>query len=74
VEGITSWFDYMSTRTDLIIEGLTQTLTYVVVVTLAAGITAVVVAILTMRHTFAIVHRPVPVRDHADLEKHLDRP
>jgi len=53
VEGITSWFDYMSTRTDLIIEGLTQTLTYVVVVTLAAGITAVVVAILTMRHTFA---------------------
>jgi len=53
VEGIASWFDYMSTRTDLIIEGLTQTLTYVVVVTLAAGITAVVVAILTMRHTFA---------------------
>lgn len=53
MEGITSWFDYMSTRTDLIIEGLTQTLTYVVVVTLAAGITAVVVAILTMRHTFA---------------------
>jgi len=53
VEGITSWFDYMSSRTDLIVEGLTQTLTYVVVVTLAAGITAVVVAILTMRHTFA---------------------
>ncbi len=53
MEGITSWFDYMSSRTDLIVEGLTQTLTYVVVVTLAAGITAVVVAILTMRHTFA---------------------
>jgi len=53
VEGVTSWFDYMSTRTDLIMQGLTQTLVYVVVVTLAAGITAVVVAIATMRHPFA---------------------
>ena len=53
MEGVTSWFDYMSTRTDLIMQGLTQTLVYVVVVTLAAGITAVVVAIATMRHPFA---------------------
>jgi osmoprotectant transport system permease protein len=53
VEGVTSWFDYMSTRTDLIMQGLTQTLVYVVVVTLAAGITAVVLAIATMRHPFA---------------------
>jgi osmoprotectant transport system permease protein len=53
VEGVTSWFDYMSSRTDLIVSGLTQTLVYVVAVTLAAGITAVVVAVLTLRHTFA---------------------
>jgi osmoprotectant transport system permease protein len=53
VEGVTSWFDYMSSRTDLIMQGLTQTLVYVVVVTLAAGITAVVLAIATMRHPFA---------------------
>ncbi|MDC3377000.1 ABC transporter permease [Candidatus Nanopelagicales bacterium] len=53
MEGVTSWFDYMSTRTDLIMQGLTQTLVYVVVVTLAAGITAVVLAIATMRHPFA---------------------
>jgi osmoprotectant transport system permease protein len=43
----------MSSRTDLIVDGLTQTLMYVVVVTLAAGFTAVVVAVLTMRHAFA---------------------
>lgn len=53
MEGVTSWFDYMSSRTDLIMQGLTQTLVYVVVVTLAAGITAVVLAIATMRHPFA---------------------
>ena len=52
MDGVRSWFDYMSSRTDLIVDGLTQTLMYVVVVTLAAGITAVVVAVLTMRHTF----------------------
>jgi osmoprotectant transport system permease protein len=53
VEGFASWFDYISSRTDLILEGLTQTLVYVVLVTVAAGITAVVVAVLTMRHPFA---------------------
>ena len=53
MDGVRSWFDYMSSRTDLIVDGLTQTLMYVVVVTLAAAITAVVVAVLTMRHTFA---------------------
>ena len=53
MDGVRSWFDYMSSRTDLIVDGLTQTLMYVVVVTIAAGITAVVVAVLTMRHTFA---------------------
>jgi osmoprotectant transport system permease protein len=53
VEGVTSWLDYMSSRTELITQGLTQTLVYVVLVTLAAGITAVVVAIATMRHPFA---------------------
>jgi osmoprotectant transport system permease protein len=53
VEGFASWFDYISSRTDLILEGLTQTLVYVVLVTVAAGITAVVVAVFTMRHPFA---------------------
>ncbi len=53
MDGVRSWFDYMSSRTDLIVDGLTQTLMYVVLVTLAAGITAVVVAVLTMRHAFA---------------------
>jgi len=53
VEGFTSWFDYISSRTDLILEGLTQTVVYVVLVTLAAGVTAVVVAVLTMRKPFA---------------------
>ena len=53
MEGFASWFDYISSRTDLILEGLTQTLVYVVLVTVAAGITAVVVAVLTMRHPFA---------------------
>jgi len=53
VEGFTSWFEYISSRTDLIVQGLTQTLVYVVLVTFAAGITAVVVAIATMRHPFA---------------------
>ena len=53
MDGVRSWFDYMSSRTDLIVDGLTQTLMYVVVVTLAAGITAVVVAVVTMRHAFA---------------------
>ena len=32
MDGVRSWFDYMSSRTDLIVEGLTQTLMYVVVV------------------------------------------
>ncbi len=53
MEGFTSWFEYISSRTDLIVQGLTQTLVYVVLVTFAAGITAVVVAIATMRHPFA---------------------
>ncbi len=53
MEGFTSWFDYISSRTDLILEGLTQTVVYVVLVTLAAGVTAVVVAVLTMRKPFA---------------------
>ena len=38
---------------DLVGQGLTQTLTYVVLVTLAATVTAVVIAVATMRHPFA---------------------
>lgn len=53
MEGVFSWFEYMSSRTDLIAQGLTQTLVYVVFVTIAATITAVVVAIATLRHAFA---------------------
>ena len=55
MEGFSSWIEYMtsSSRPEMIVEGLTQTLVYVVSVTLAAGITAVVVAVLTMRHAFA---------------------
>lgn len=53
MDGVTSWLDYMSSRTELITQGLTQTLVYVVLVTFAAGITAIVVAIATMRHPFA---------------------
>ncbi len=53
LEGVVSWFDYMSSRTDLIAQGLTQTLVYVVVVTIAATITAIVSAIATLRHPFA---------------------
>ncbi|HEV8024960.1 MAG TPA: ABC transporter permease [Candidatus Nanopelagicales bacterium] len=53
MDGVTSWLDYMSSRTELITQGLTQTLVYVVLVTFTAGITAVVVAIATMRHPFA---------------------
>jgi len=53
VDGFASWFDYISSRTDLVLEGLTQTVVYVVFVTLAAGVTAVVLAVLTMRKPFA---------------------
>ena len=53
MDGFASWFDYISSRTDLVLEGLTQTVVYVVFVTLAAGVTAVVVAVLTMRKPFA---------------------
>ncbi len=53
MDGFASWFDYISSRTDLVLEGLTQTVVYVVFVTLAAGVTAVVLAVLTMRKPFA---------------------
>lgn len=53
MDGVTSWLDYISSRTELITQGLTQTLVYVVLVTFAAGITAIVVAIATMRNPFA---------------------
>ena len=53
MQGLLSWFEYMSTRMDMIVEGLSQTLVYVVVVTSAATLTALVVAVATMRHPFA---------------------
>lgn len=53
MQGLLSWLDYVSSRMDLVGQGLTQTLTYVVLVTLAATVTAVIVAVATMRHPFA---------------------
>jgi len=53
VDGVLSWFDYMSSRTDLITQGLWQTSVYVVSVTAAATVTAIVVAIITLHHSFA---------------------
>ena len=37
MDGISSWFEYLSTRGDLVIETLAQTLTYVVLVTISAA-------------------------------------
>ncbi len=53
MEGVFSWFDYMSSRTDLIVGGLSQTLVYVVLVTVAATVTAIVLAIVTLHQAFA---------------------
>lgn len=53
MNGIVNWWAYLSTRWDLIFSTLTQTLVYVVTVTISAGILAVTVGILTRRHVFA---------------------
>jgi osmoprotectant transport system permease protein len=53
MDGISSWFEYLSTRGDLVIETLTQTLTYVVLVTISASIVAIVLGVATRHNPFA---------------------
>jgi osmoprotectant transport system permease protein len=53
MDGILSWFTYLSTRGDLVTETLIQTLTYVVLVTLSASIFAVFLGIATRNRPLA---------------------
>ena len=53
MDGISSWFEYLSTRGDLVIETLAQTLTYVVLVTISASIVAIVLGVATRNNPFA---------------------
>lgn len=53
MDGILSWFTYLSTRGNLVTETLFQTLTYVVLVTLSASIFAVFLGIATRNHPLA---------------------
>jgi osmoprotectant transport system permease protein len=53
MDGILSWFTYLSTRGDLVTETLIQTLTYVVLVTLSASIFAVLLGIATRNRPLA---------------------
>ena len=53
MDGISSWFEYLSTRGDLVMETLAQTLTYVVLVTISASIVAIVLGVATRHNPFA---------------------
>ena len=53
MDGIFSWFDYLTSRGDLVAETLFETLTYVVLVTISAGIVAIVLGIATRHNPFA---------------------
>ncbi|MDA9017083.1 MAG: ABC transporter permease [Candidatus Nanopelagicales bacterium] len=53
MDGISSWLAYLSTRGDLVIETLAQTLTYVVLVTISASIVAIVLGVATRHNPFA---------------------
>jgi osmoprotectant transport system permease protein len=53
MDGILSWFNYLSSRGDLVIETLTQTLTYVVLVTISASIVAIILGVATRHNPFA---------------------
>ncbi|MGB4325625.1 MAG: ABC transporter permease [Candidatus Nanopelagicales bacterium] len=53
MDGIFSWFTYLSTRGDLVTETLLQTLTYVVLVTVSASIFAVLLGVATRNRPFA---------------------
>ena len=53
MDGISSWLACLSTRGDLVIETLAQTLTYVVLVTISASIVAIVLGVATRHNPFA---------------------
>lgn len=53
MNGVLSWFDYLSTRGGLVAETLFQTLTYVVLVTVAASFFAIFLGVLTRNQPFA---------------------
>jgi osmoprotectant transport system permease protein len=53
VDGIVSWWQYLSNRWDLVASTLLETITYVVSVTLAASILAIIAGILTRHRPFA---------------------
>jgi osmoprotectant transport system permease protein len=53
MDGIRSWLEYLSERTDLVFTALGETLVYVVTVTVAAGALAVVVGVATRHRPFS---------------------
>ncbi|MFY9330225.1 MAG: ABC transporter permease [Candidatus Nanopelagicales bacterium] len=53
MDGIISWWEYVSTRWDIVGATVFETLTYVVLVTVAAGTLAVVVGVATRHRPFA---------------------
>ena len=53
MDGIISWWEYVSSRWDIVLATLTETLTYVVAVTVSAGFVAIVVGVATRNHPVA---------------------
>ena len=53
MDGISSWFEYISSRGDLVADTLVQTLTYVVLVIISASIVAIVLGVTTRHNPFA---------------------
>lgn len=53
MDGIQSWFNYLSSRGDLVAETLYQSLTYVVLVTISASIVAIALGVATRHNPLA---------------------
>ncbi len=53
MDGLTSWWDFVSSRGDQVLTTVLETLTYVVTVTLAAGAVAITVGVITRHRPFA---------------------
>ncbi|MGA0979570.1 MAG: ABC transporter permease, partial [Candidatus Nanopelagicales bacterium] len=53
MDGLRSWFEYLSERSDLVFTALGETMVYVVTVTIAAGLLAVVVGVSTRHRPFS---------------------
>ena len=53
MSGIQSWFEYISSRWDLVIATTLETLTYVVLVTLSAAVVSIAIGVATRRSAFA---------------------